>query len=85
MTFNANDLGSEVEMDAQGRVTINPELRKELDFQGQELHLYAYKNRIEILTEAIYQERKQRVGWVSIRNLIFLRSGRAVIDAHLRL
>jgi DNA-binding transcriptional regulator/RsmH inhibitor MraZ len=60
LLFNAQDLGSEVEMDSQGRITINPELRKELDLQGQELHLYAYKNRVEILTEAIYQERKLR-------------------------
>ncbi len=60
LLFNAQDLGSEAEMDAQGRITINPEMRKELDLQGQELHLYAYKNRIEILTEAIYQERKLR-------------------------
>ncbi|MEP6714423.1 MAG: hypothetical protein ABJC09_02545 [Terriglobia bacterium] len=60
LQFNAQDLGSEVEMDSQGRVTINPEMRKELDLQGQELHLYSYKGRIEILTEAIYQERKLR-------------------------
>ncbi len=60
LLFNAQDLGSEVEMDGQGRLTVNPELRRELDLQGQELHLYAYKGRIEILTEAIYQERKLR-------------------------
>jgi DNA-binding transcriptional regulator/RsmH inhibitor MraZ len=60
LLFNAQDLGSEVEMDSQGRITLNPELRRELDLQGQELHLYAYKSRLEILTEAIYQERKQR-------------------------
>jgi MraZ protein len=58
--FNAQDLGSEVEMDGQGRITVNPELRRELDLQGQELHLYAIKNRVEILTEALYQERKRR-------------------------
>jgi MraZ protein len=58
--FNAQDLGAEAEMDSQGRITLNPELRRELDMQGQELHLYAYKNRVEILTEAIYQERKAR-------------------------
>jgi MraZ protein len=60
LLFNAQDLGSEVEIDGQGRITVNPELRRELDLQGQELHLYAYKNRVEILTEALYQERKRR-------------------------
>jgi DNA-binding transcriptional regulator/RsmH inhibitor MraZ len=47
-------------MDAQGRVTVNSELRKELDLQGQELHLFAYKNHVQILTESIYQERRRR-------------------------
>jgi DNA-binding transcriptional regulator/RsmH inhibitor MraZ len=60
LLFTAQELGSEVEMDAQGRLTVNPELRKELDLQGQDLHLYAYKGRVEILTEAIYQERRRR-------------------------
>jgi DNA-binding transcriptional regulator/RsmH inhibitor MraZ len=60
LLFNAQDLGAETEMDSQGRITVNPELRQELDLQGQELHLMAYKGRVEILTEAIYQERKLR-------------------------
>lgn len=58
--FNAQDLGAEAEMDAQGRVTVNSEMRRELDFQGQELHLYTYKTHVKILTEAIYQERRKR-------------------------
>jgi MraZ protein len=60
LLFNAQDLGAEADMDAQGRVTVNSQLRQELDLQGQELHLYAYKNHIQILTEAIYQERRLR-------------------------
>jgi MraZ protein len=60
LLFNAQDLGAEAEMDSQGRVTVNSELRKELDLQGQELHLFAYKNHVQILTEAIYQERRLR-------------------------
>ena len=69
LLFNAQDLGSEVEMDTQGRLTVNPELRKELDLQGQDLHLYAYKGRVEILTEAIYQERKLRARPKAAENL----------------
>ena len=60
LLFNAQDLGAEAEMDSQGRVTVNSELRRELDLQGQELHLCAYRNHVQILTEAIYQERKRR-------------------------
>src|SRR5271165_6274471 len=60
LLFNAQDLGAEADMDSQGRITVNPELRQELDLQGHELHLMAYKGRVEILTEAIYQERRLR-------------------------
>lgn len=60
LLFNAQDLGAEAELDSQGRVTVNSELRQELDLQGQELHLFAYRNHVQILTEAIYQERKLR-------------------------
>jgi DNA-binding transcriptional regulator/RsmH inhibitor MraZ len=46
-------------MDAQGRITFNPELRRELNLEGQELHLFAYRGRVEVLNEALYLERKQ--------------------------
>ncbi len=59
MAFNAADLGAEAEMDAQGRITFNPELRRELNLEGQELHLFAYRGRVEVLNEALYLERKQ--------------------------
>ena len=58
--FNAADLGADAEMDGQGRITFNPELRRELDLEGHELHLFAFKGRVQVLTEAIYQERKRR-------------------------
>jgi len=58
--FTAQDLGADAEMDSQGRVLFNTTLRKELDLQNQELHLYAYRGHIKVLTEAIYQERRQR-------------------------
>jgi len=59
IAFNANDLGAEAEMDAQGRITFNPDLRRELNLEGQELHLFAYKGRVEVLNEALYLEWKQ--------------------------
>jgi MraZ protein len=58
--FTAQDLGAEAEIDAQGRVTLNPELRKALDLQGQELHLMAYRGGVQILTHALYEARRNR-------------------------
>ncbi len=57
--FMAHDLGAEAEMDAQGRVTLNPELRRALDLQGQELHLMAFQGGIRILTHAQYEMAKK--------------------------
>jgi MraZ protein len=59
VTFNAADLGADAEPDAQGRVLFNPELRRELDLESQELHMYTHRGRVQILTEAMYQERRQ--------------------------
>ena len=58
--FNAQDLGADVEADNQGRITVHPDLRRELGMEGQELHLMAVKGHVEILTEARYQERKRK-------------------------
>jgi len=53
---NAGLLGSECEVDGQGRVNINAELRRVLGLDGQELHIQPYKrNRIRILSAAAYQ------------------------------
>jgi MraZ protein len=60
IAFNASDLGGDVEMDNQGRITVHPDLRRELGMEGQELHLMAYKGHVEILTETRYQERKRK-------------------------
>jgi MraZ protein len=59
VAFNAADLGSEAEMDNQGRITFSPELRRELEIENQPVRLFAYKNRIEVLSERIYEERKR--------------------------
>jgi len=59
VAFNANDLGADAEMDAQGRILFPPELRRELGLENAPVRLYAYKSRIEVLSEGIYQHRKQ--------------------------
>jgi MraZ protein len=58
--FNAQDLGADVEADGQGRITVHPDLRRELGMEGMELHLMAAKGHVEILTDVIYQERKRK-------------------------
>ena len=60
IAFNAADLGADVEMDAQGRITVHPDLRRELRMEGQELHLIAYKGHVQVLTEERYQEQKRQ-------------------------
>lgn len=57
--FNAQDLGADAEMDSQGRVMFNTDLRKELDLDGQGLHFYAEGGHILLFTEAIYQQKRQ--------------------------
>ena len=59
LAFNAADLGAETEMDAQARVLFSPELRRELGLEDQPVHLYAFGGHIEVLNEAIYEERKR--------------------------
>lgn len=59
VAFNAADLGAEAEMDSQGRITFPPELRRELGIENSAVRLFAYKGRIEVLSEPIYEERRR--------------------------
>jgi MraZ protein len=59
VAFNAADLGAEAEMDAQGRILFPPELRRELGIENQAVRLFAYRGRIEVLSEKVYEERKR--------------------------
>jgi len=59
VAFNAADLGAESEMDGQGRILFPPELRRELEIENQPVRLFAYRGRIEVLSEEIYEERKR--------------------------
>ena len=55
--FTAARLGSDCEVDNQGRVTVNSELRAELGLDNQELHIQPWnRNRIRILSAAMYGE-----------------------------
>jgi MraZ protein len=56
LLFNAQDLGADAEMDNQGRITVNTELRKGLDMDGQGLHVYWKGDHITLFTDAHYQK-----------------------------
>ncbi|MGB7761547.1 MAG: hypothetical protein WBL61_17075 [Bryobacteraceae bacterium] len=57
--FNAADLGAETEMDGQGRILFSPELRRELGIENATVRLFAYRGRIEVLSEKTYEDRKR--------------------------
>ena len=59
VAFNAADLGAEADIDGQGRILFSAELRRELGIENQSVRLYAYRGRIEVLSEKIYEERKR--------------------------
>ena len=49
-------------MDSQGRITFNPDLRRKLGLEDQELHLWGRgQGRVEIITDALYQEQLRLV------------------------
>ena len=72
VAFNAADLGAESEMDAQGRILFSPELRRELGIENQPVRLFAYKGRIEVLSEKLYEERKREAGQTAADDLVKL-------------
>jgi len=59
IAFNAQDLGSDSEMDGQGRILLPPDMRRELGIENQNVRLFAYKGHVQILSEAVYTERKR--------------------------
>jgi len=58
--FNAQDLGGDVEMDSQNRITVHPDLRRELKLENTELHLIPVKGHVDILTDEQYQEMRRK-------------------------
>ena len=60
LSFNAYDLGAETEMDAQGRILFPPELRRELGIENGTLRIVAHKGKFQVLSEALYAERKEK-------------------------
>jgi MraZ protein len=57
VTFNAADLGEEIEMDSQGRLVIPAGLRKALGIEDQTVRMRVFRGYIEILSDRMYNER----------------------------
>jgi DNA-binding transcriptional regulator/RsmH inhibitor MraZ len=56
----ANDYGEDQEIDGQGRVQLPTNLRRELGLENQQVRLVSEGRRIEILSDAMYQQRKHQ-------------------------
>jgi MraZ protein len=65
--FNAQDLGAEAEIDGQGRLLFNPELRRELLMDSQGLTIQPVGGHLEVVTDAIAGEERKaaRTGGVA--------------------
>lgn len=60
--FIANHLGSDVEMDSQGRILLSPELRRTLGLENQPVRLEFSRGAIDVYSEAQYQAALDRAG-----------------------
>lgn len=60
VAFTAAELGSEAEMDAQGRILFSAELRQALGIEQQQVRLYHHRGRIDVLSDAEFKARQQQ-------------------------
>jgi DNA-binding transcriptional regulator/RsmH inhibitor MraZ len=60
VAFTAAELGSETEMDAQGRILFSAELREALGLEQQQVRLYHHRGRIDVLSEAVFKARQEQ-------------------------
>jgi MraZ protein len=58
--FMADDLGGQAEIDNQGRLLFPAELRQELGMENQAVRLRAVDDRVDVLSDKIYAERRVR-------------------------
>jgi DNA-binding transcriptional regulator/RsmH inhibitor MraZ len=60
VAFTAAELGSEAEMDGQGRILFSTELRTALEIDQSQVRLYYNRGRIDVLTERVFKARQER-------------------------
>jgi len=54
--FNTDDMGSEAEMDSQGRILFSPDLRRNLEIENQSVRIHKVQGWVEVLSEKVYEE-----------------------------
>ncbi|HTX39272.1 MAG TPA: hypothetical protein VME43_29810 [Bryobacteraceae bacterium] len=69
VAFTAAELGSETEMDAQGRILFSPELREALGIDQQQVRVYHHRGRIDVLSEAVFKARQQQASATPVEDL----------------
>jgi len=58
IAFNAADLGALADIDSQGRILFSTDLRRALEIENQPVRLWPNGNKIEVLSDKLYQERR---------------------------
>ena len=71
--FSAQDLGSEAEMDGQGRVQFSPELRRELRIENQPVKVLVVNGAIQVMSDEMYQELRKQSEQSSKHDLVILK------------
>jgi DNA-binding transcriptional regulator/RsmH inhibitor MraZ len=56
--FTAMELGSEAEMDGQGRIQFSPELRRELAIENSPVKVLVVNGAIQVMSEVLFQEKR---------------------------
>ncbi|MFN0171991.1 MAG: hypothetical protein ACKV22_36765 [Bryobacteraceae bacterium] len=74
LLFTANDLGEDVAMDGEGRILLPTNMRRELKLEDGPVRVYVNRGRIEILSEAVYEERRRVASESSEEDLASLES-----------
>jgi MraZ protein len=70
LAFVANWLGGDSEIDGQGRVLFNTEIRKVLGLDGEGLHLQVVtEGRVDVMTEAIATVRREEAAQTSVTDI----------------
>jgi len=61
LAFTASELGSEAEMDGQGRLPFSQELREALGIgDNQQVRIYHHRGRIDVLSDKEFQKRREQ-------------------------
>ncbi len=71
--FNAQDLGSEAEMDGQGRVQFSPELRRELRIENQPVKVLVVNGAIQVMSDETYQALRKQAEQSARHDLVTLK------------